>query len=937
MDLMSIYFQNVRGLKSKTIDILNSVLVNNYDIICLCETWLDDSVASSELFDERYTIYRRDRSYDFMYKYNKSHGGGVLIAVKKCFLSFEKVHWKSPVEDIWVCVRFKNVTFNICTVYLPSYLANDVFIEFLDNCERILQSSSASENLIIGDFNIPGIDWSHYSVVSISNARHSALQDFLNRTNLSQRNFIKNNNDRILDLVLCQANIYCKITEPQTLSQRDSHHPPLELSIKTDKTVTLKEKDEIKYRFCKTDFPGCIAKLSQIDWYQYTHLSCDDFLQVLYTQLWDCIDKYTPKTKTKKNYPPWFSYSLLKILKEKDRYHKKYKKYGNPRDFDTFSMLRSRAKITHDASFKSYICRMEDGLKNNVKLFWSYIKSKRNTNDLPKQMSYGSDFANNGNDIADLFAKYFATVHSEPPTNTYIPDFSESYSNISSLIVTENEIESALKSLDVSKGPGPDGIHPLFIKACTSVLVEPLCKLFNKSLSTGDFPSLWKKAIVVPIHKSGRKSDVTTYRPINMLCCFSKIFESLVYKHINLHLKHIISPRQNGFVKGRSTSSNLLSYVHYLSNAINKRIQVDALYTDFSKAFDKVDHNILIRKAYHNGIHGSLLRWLTSYLSNRTQIVKVYGYESAPFETKSGVPQGSNLGPLLFILFINDLINSISCNCLAYADDIKIYREVKSDNDCSALQDDINRLYRWCVNNNMSLNISKCLIITFTKNKCPIHNTYKINNTNVARQNIVKDLGVLLDSKLSFTDHYDCIISKANKAMGFIFRTIKPLRNPSSILTLFFALVRSIVEYCSVIWSPFYKTHIDRIEAIQRRFLRYLSAKFGLRRKLSNYEARLEHFKVSTLQSRRNVASLSTLYKIINSVWDAEDLLGHFSFNTVGSKRTQKLFSIPLCRNNVSHNNPVFQMCRTYNSICKELDIFSLSHSSYLKICKSKL
>lgn len=157
-------------------------------------------------------------------------------------------------------------------------------------------------------------------------------------------------------------------------------------------------------------------------------------------------------------------------------------------------------------------------------------------------------------------------------------------------------------------------------------------------------------------------------------------------------------------------------------------------------------------------------------------------------------------------------------------------------------------------------------------------------------------------------------------------------RQPASVITLFVALVRSILEYCSVVWSPIYNIHIDRIEAIQRRFFRHLSSKFGLRRTLSTYDARLEYFGLPTLQSRRKVYEYSTLYKIINAKWDASELLSHFSIK-IGSNRKQTLFSLPSCNNNVTYNDPVFRMCRAHNDHCKDLDVFFQSHSAYLNKC----
>jgi hypothetical protein len=583
-----------------------------------------------------------------------------------------------------------------------------------------------------------------------------------------------------------------------------------------------------------------------------------------------------------------------------------------------------------------FLERVENSIKTDIKAFWRYTKSKNTTNVLASRMYYESVFANNGSDIANLFAKHFSSVYNKPSNVTYEPNFPESNRSISSITITEHDIVEALESIDIHKGAGPDGVPPVLLKECRMALAKPLFLIYNHSLNTGCFPELWKIARIVPVYKSGNKMDVSNFRPISILSCFAKIFESLVYKHLYHYLKPVISEKQHGFISGRSTTTNLLTYIHDLNLAFNVHVQVDSLYSDFSKAFDKVDHHILCSKARHLGIHGVLLRWLISYLSRRTQLVAVHGFESGPYESTSGIPQGSNLGPLLFIMFINDLLESVTSNCIAYADDIKIYREVTNIEDAMLLQNDIDKVYDWCVTNGMSLNISKCCLVTFTKKKFPVQYSYKINNIALHHQSLVKDLGVWLDSKLSYTYHYEQIISKVNKTIGFIMRIAKPFRKPPSSLILYCALIRSVLEYNSIIWCPQYQTHIDRLEAVQRRFLRHLSSKMGMRRRLTTYEARLQYFGLEALQFRRLVQDQSILYKIINGQWDAAGLLSHLSFTTGGSKRIKKLFFVPNCNNNVTFNDPLFRMCRYYNESLKDVDVFSLSLGSFVNAVKQQ-
>lgn len=413
---------------------------------------------------------------------------------------------------------------------------------------------------------------------------------------------------------------------------------------------------------------------------------------------------------------------------------------------------------------------------------------------------------------------------------------------------------------------------------------------------------------------------------------FPKIFETLVYQHIYNHVSSIISPKQHGFVTGRSTNSNLLIYTSHLCNSFDEKGQVDAIYTDFAKAFDRVSHSILLAKAEYIGINGDLLRWLTSYLNHRSQLVTLSGYDSFPFDSPSGVPQGSNLGPLLFLIFINDLLDKVKCECLAFADDIKIFSRVVDIQDCYELQRSLDLIECWCNVNHMSLNRDKCQVISFTKNRTPLNYNYEIGGHTLARVSVVRDLGVYYDSILSFRPHYDYICNKANQMLFFVLRHAKPFNSTNSWIILYGALVRSILEYCSSVWSPVYQNHTDRIEAIQRKFLRVLCTRCGLRRKICDYSDRLRHFNMTSLEKRRWSNDLRTLHKIANGFLGS-DLLEMLLFKVpTRSVRIQRLFYVPPSRNNVSQNNPINRMCGYFNAICQDYDLFNCSVPVFKKM-----
>lgn len=350
---------------------------------------------------------------------------------------------------------------------------------------------------------------------------------------------------------------------------------------------------------------------------------------------------------------------------------------------------------------------------------------------------------------------------------------------------------------------------------------------------------------------------------------------------------------------------------------------MDSIYTDFKKAFDKVNHSLLCVKLSCYGVHGSLLRWVKSYLHKRSQLVALGGYKSSPVLIDSGVPQGSHLGPLFFVIFINDLIDRLSCRCLLYADDLKVFHSIKTDFDCTLLQNDADTISEWCNANFMHLNVRKCCIITFTNKKSHIKYDYAIEGQTLERKTVVKDLGILFDNKLTFRDHYDYIINKAYSMLGFIVRSSKGFKNPHSFIYLYNAIVRSTLEYGSTIWSPNYEIHSKRIEGVQRKMLRIVSHKSGYGRSLSSYNERMTTFNVTPLYIRRKQHDIINLHKIIHSFINSPNLISLIRFNAKPNLRHPKPFHIQSCNNNISFFNPIVRMCRLYNDFAcsKDCDV----------------
>lgn len=413
-----------------------------------------------------------------------------------------------------------------------------------------------------------------------------------------------------------------------------------------------------------------------------------------------------------------------------------------------------------------------------------------------------------------------------------------------------------------------------------------------------------------PVFKKGCKQDVKNYRGIAALCAVSKLFEVIVLEFLRHNLSHVVSDDQHGFFPKRSTNTNLVTYISKIQRAISDGYQVDAIYTDLSAAFDKINHRIAIAKLRRVGLHGSLLTWVNSYLTRRTMLVKIADNLSLPFSVTSGVPQGSHLGPFLFLLYINDVNFLLRCPKLCYADDFKLYAIIKRPTDMEDLQAQVDLFADWCRLNQMVLNPSKCSTITFTRKRCPTFFSYKILGNPLTRDSFVKDLGVLLDSKLSFKNHISYLCSKASKQLGMIFRMTKYFRDVNCLKILYLSLVRSTLEYGSVVWAPYYHNDIGRIEAIQRKFTRFALRHLG---ECPNYETRCSMLHLDPLSVRREAAKAFFVADLFRSNINCPFLTSELNVNIRRRVlRSHSFLVIPGARTNYAFNEPVSSMCRVF-------------------------
>jgi hypothetical protein len=931
---LKIYYQNVRGLRTKTHDFLANVLTHDYDLICLTETWLNSNFYDNEIFDSRYNVFRRDRDYK---ETGQKLGGGVLIAVKCCWIAQLNLNWYSCNEDIWITLKQPNHSaniVNICCVYLPpgdQYTAQ--LNMFLDNTSRIITNNSDDTFILTGDFNLPNITWmpsdDKISLIpcNYNDSASTIFIDYIFYNDLKQFNGVQNVGGKILDLILANQSCECSVSGcDYPLIGVDAHHMPLLIEVNFKSASFMKQLPRQSKLYHNADYDCIRQHLGSIDWRsQVCGSDIDQSTNTFHQILDDCITKFVPTKIIKgsnNRFPSWYSKPLIKVIREKLKAHKRWKITNSTLDYDEFSLLRSRQKALQAECYSKYISRTESLITSDPGALHTYIKSKKPQSAYPHSMFYGDEFSHDPQTISDMFNRFFQSAFVDDNPN--MPSvLCRDEIDISHIHFTESDITKKLEALDLKKGPGPDGIHPLFIRNCAVELAEPLAYLFGFSLRVGIFPSLWKRSYVTPIHKAGDKRDVKNYRPISKLSTFGKLMERIVVEQLTPVIKPFILPSQHGFFPGRSVESNLIEYTEFILSSMGGGGQVDAIYTDLSKAFDKINHNILLHKLGCFGFHGNLLAWLSSYIRNRLQAVVINNCVSGFGVCSSGVPQGSHLGPILFILYVNDVSSCIQhSKFLIYADDIKLFKKIRNQGDADALQCDVNSLQDYFTNNQLFINTDKCNCITFTRAKNPLIVNYVVQDKNIVRKTEIRDLGVILDSKMLCKNHIDGIVEKAYKQLNFILRVSKPFKRLKTLKILYFTYVRSCLEYASTVWNPQYLTYIDRIERIQNRFLRHLD--YRTRRTFDDARRSASYHKIDTLENRRTITDTTYLYKIVNSMTDTTDLLTKIHFNVpIRQTRATPTFRLPTCSTNYAQNSYIYRATSNYNSFFSAIDIFN--------------
>ena len=492
-----------------------------------------------------------------------------------------------------------------------------------------------------------------------------------------------------------------------------------------------------------------------------------------------------------------------------------------------------------------------DCMKENPKMFYAYINKQKNRKNEIGPFKINNEYIYEGHEICNSLKKEYLSQFTKKSKKENIELFNiVNNDDLSDIDFGEEEIQKAIDELDENSSAGPDGIPAILLKKTKETISKPLKILMRKSIDDCSIADTYKLAYVTPIHKGGSRQKPEQYRPVSLTSHVMKVFERVVKKRIMEHLteNQAFNKGQHGFVPGRSTQTQLLSHYGDVYDAIVSNGRLDTVYLDFAKAFDKVDHDTLLEKVRKHKISGKLGKWIREFLKNRKFRVVANGYMSDEEEVTSGVPQGTVLAAILFVIMISDIDEEVLHSIVgSYADDTRVSKRINSEEDRVKMQTDLEAIYKWAKDNKMEFNEKKFEQMVHGSTRDVVNEAYTTpNGEKINVKNTVKDLGVHASNDLMFKEHIDKIINATRVVMGMLLRTFKT-REKEPMITIYNTYIRSRMEYCCVLWSPTQQKDINRLEGVQKTFTSKIQGMEGL-----NYHERLESLKMYSLERRRD-------------------------------------------------------------------------------------
>lgn len=835
---MKIMYTNIQSVTSKLDLFITRIDSINPQIIIISETWLKPTIPDTLVKIPGYELFRDDRI-------GKRSGGVAIYAKANSSFFNVKLNAKYNIkhdasECLWMDIQIGNQKFLLCGLYRGLNSTLDQDIALLDLISLASESNSV---IIMGDFNYGGVKWPLQNSGYLTPIELNFVQ-WYRASNLEQlvdnhTRFRQGNLPSTLDLIL---------TNDESLVAEIQHEAPIGKSDHACLLTTLQiempeqKSKTMKWNYKQADFNKMNEQLQEslndkIDGYSCAQGQFDVFL----AEVKDAIAKHVPQTRLNHHHrnKPWISKDIKALLRQKQACWKRYVLTGLDKNYKDYRKINNT--ITN-LSRTSRINYEKDLLNSGPKKFYSYIKQQVTSRvSIPTVLrNKEGQTLSHPHDIANAFAEQFASVfQNEPLAQLPILDPRLRIEDtIPDIVFTKEQVRQAIKEMKESSSPGPDEVPVVVLQKCD--LCDSLATIMQTSFDSGILPEYWTTATVIPIFKKGNKLEPSNYRPISLTCVGCKAMEKIIVRHIRNFISElpVISDRQHGFCPRRSTVSNLLSCLSSWTKSFNEKEPIDVIYLDYEKAFDKVPITRLLLKLDFIGIRGKLLKWIEAFLRHRTYQVRVGEALSDRKNVLSGVPQGSVLGPVLYILYTFDLPHSLQCNVRTFADDTKVFANPLIDYD--RLQSDLNKIAAWSKEWLINLNASKCSVLHIGKrNPCRVYDLAGVKLVPVKSQ---IDLGVVITEDLKWEEHIFMITKKA-KSLIYLIRKAFGILTPEMVVKIFKTYIRPLLEYAFQIWSPYFIKDIVLLEKVQRSF-----TKLPKDLKSKPYEDRLKVLRLTSMK-----------------------------------------------------------------------------------------
>lgn len=864
---------NARSLnvQEKFDEISSFIFDNKVSVFAVSETWLNDKISDDSLSINGYhSIIRKDRL--------NSRGGGVALFVEDSLIVKRRDDLACDgIELLWVEIKLRKINLLCGVCYRPpenSIEDTSLFLDHLQcSIDKVLMNSQDFV-VIMGDFN------AHYDIYNISSSSAFGVR-FLQWLNLNNLHQLINEPTRItehsascLDFVITNC--------PNFFVDIGTFSPPLNCDhsyIFAKCSVSFARQRAFKrhiWNFSEVNISELNKELNEIELISIieniSHV--DDLYSQWFSQVYNIVCKYIhnktviirPRDK------PWFNSKIRSAIRKRNRLLKKFNKQKTTIAWESYKAQRNNTTRLIRKAKNDFYFKLNQQLSDSAtapKKWWSCVKSmykKKNYTSIPN-LRVGAEIVTDSCEKASLFNDFFINQGrievSDQDLAFFTPVTRSPSLSLSNIATTDTEILNLMLKVDTSKACGHDNFSNKIIKMCCEGIAKSFSVLCNISLSRGEFISEWKKANVIPIFKKGDRQLKENYRPVSLLDSLSKIIEKVVFIRLYKFLENInfFNVHQSGFRPGDSTVYQLTLIIHCIFEALEKGKEVRMVFLDLSKAFDRVWHEGLIFKLQHIGIKDPLLSWLHSYLSERQQRVVIEGQCSNWSKISAGVPQGSVLGPLLFLIYINDICVDVQSQCFLYADDTSLF-DITDDPSQSShvLNNDLKVISQWCDKWSMKMNISKCESMTFSvkRNKI-VHPTLFFEDVPIREVRSHTHLGLTLSDNLSWKEHILAIHEKASKALN-VFKGLKFKLNRSTLIVLYKSLIRPLMEYGDIIWDGCSQEDSNILENIQYECARVVT---GAIRGTSKANL-LSELCWEDLKIRRKIHKLILFYKMVN-------------------------------------------------------------------------